>query len=273
MKLALAQLRVVGGNPEANLARAERAIHEAAAGDAQLVVLPEALDCGWTHRSAQQLADHIPGGAPCERLRAAAERARIHVCAGLTERAGDLLFNAAVLFAPDGELLVHHRKIYELDIARDLYETGNRLAVADSSLGKMGVMICADAFAPALSISRTLGLMGARLILSPCAWAVPPDHDQAREPYGQLWRDCYGPVAREFGLWVAGASNVGPINDGPWAGRKCIGCSLVVGPDGRAAAQGPYGEDAEALLFVDCALDQSSARRNRHLISADRARC
>ena len=33
---------------------------------------------------------------------------------------------------------------------------------------------------------HALGRMGARLLLSPCAWAVDADHDNAREPYGEL---------------------------------------------------------------------------------------
>ena len=80
---------------------------------------------------------------------------------------------------------------------------------------------------------------------------MPADHDQRSEPYGRLWRDCYGTVAREFPLSIAGASNVGLITAGEWSGRKCIGCSLVVGPGGAPILEGPYGEDAEALLFVD----------------------
>ena len=103
-------------------------------------------------------------------------------------------------------------------------------------------------------ISRTLALMGAQIIVSPCAWAVPADHDQAREPYGALWRGCYGGVARDHRIWIAGASNVGPITAGAWAGRKCIGCSLVVGPEGESVAQAPYGENAESLLIVDVSL-------------------
>ena len=93
--------------------------------------------------------------------------------------------------------------------------------------------------------------MGADLILSPCAWAVPADHDNRKEPYGQLWRDNYGPVARDFRLWIAGASNVGWITAGPWQGRKCIGCSLVVDPSGKPVLEGPYGPDAETILNVD----------------------
>ena len=93
--------------------------------------------------------------------------------------------------------------------------------------------------------------MGAQVILSPCAWAVPADHDNARVPYGWRWLECYCPVARDFQLWIAGCSNVGGINDGPWQGRQCIGNSLVVNPQGEPVLRGPYGMDAEALLFAD----------------------
>ena len=95
--------------------------------------------------------------------------------------------------------------------------------------------------------------MGARVVLSPCAWAVPPDHDQVREPYGSLWRRCYGTVARDHGVWIAGASSVGPITDGPWLGHQCIGCSLVVDARGAVVLEGPYGNDADALLLVPVA--------------------
>jgi len=110
-------------------------------------------------------------------------------------------------------------------------------------------MICADAFADGLVISRTLGHMGARLILSPCAWAVPPHFDQAGEPYGKLWRDSYGPPAREFGMTIAGCSNTGPVTAGEWSGWNCIGCSLVVGPDGTLAQAG-YGVEEMLLVSV-----------------------
>lgn len=250
-KLALVQMRVEGGAKESNLARAERFIAQAAAGGAQVVLLPEALDLGWTHRSARTDAGEIPEGESCARLCTAAKRHGIYVCAGLIERAGESRFNAAVLIGPRGDVLLHHRKINELDIAHDMYAIGDRLGVAHTPLGPLGLMICADAFANGQVVSRTLGLMGAKLILSPCAWAMPADHDNVREPYGQLWLDNYGPVARDFRLWIAGCSNVGWINDGPWSGRKCIGCSLAMGPDGTPALRGPYGVEAETILMLD----------------------
>ncbi|MDZ4404257.1 carbon-nitrogen hydrolase family protein [Prosthecobacter sp.] len=259
-KLALAQMPVIGGRVEENLRCASQSIAQAAAAGAAIVLLPEALDCGWCHSSALAAAGSIPDGNACLRLREAAKSHHIHVCAGLIERADDQLFNSAVLISPEGEVLLHHRKLNELAMAHHLYACGDCLAVAHTPLGTLGLMICADGFAPGQSISRALGMMGAQIILSPCAWAVPPDHDNVKEPYGQLWLDHYGVVAKEFGLWIAGASNVGLVSEGEWSGHKCIGCSLVMAPDGKPALSGPYGVDADGLLLVDIELSAQPLR-------------
>ncbi len=241
---------VLPGDMAGNLARAADRIATAAARGADVVLLPEALDCGWAHPSARHLAGPVPEGDPCRLLRLAAQQRGVFVCAGLVERVGSQFFNAAVLIDPRGRVILQHRKIYELEFARKLYACGDRLGVVETPWGKAGLMICADAFAPGQVISRTLGLMGARFILSPCAWAVPADHDPQREPYGQLWLDNYGPVVRDFGLTIAGCSNVGPVTAGEWAGRKCIGSSLVCSPVVPVAARGTYGDSADEILMV-----------------------
>ncbi len=254
MRLALAQLLVLPGDRTGNLARALAAIDEAARHGADLVLLPEALPLGWMAQDTGKHAEAIPDGPTCLALRDAAACAGVLVCTGLVERAGAHVYNAAVLIDGDGRVVLHHRKLNELDIAQDLYARGDRLGVVDTRLGRIGLMICADAFADGEVVSRTLALMGAELIVSPCAWAVPPDHDNALTPYGDLWRRCYGVVARDHQVWIAGASSVGPITDGPWQGHRCIGCSLVVGPDGAPALEGPYGADADLLLYADVVL-------------------
>lgn len=250
-KLAMVQMKVIPGDQPGNLARACQWVQEARRHNAALAVLPEALTTGWTHPSARESAEEIPGGEAAATFQRLARETGMFLCAGLVERKDGALYNSAILLNPAGELLLHHRKINELDIAHPLYGLGDRLGVVSTPLGRLGIMICADGFAPGLAISRCLGLMGADLILSPCAWAVPADHDQQRDPYGRLWRDSYGPVAQEFGLWIAGVSNVGPLTAGPWAGRRCIGCSMLVNPSGMVELQGPYGEEAEALLLAE----------------------
>lgn len=250
-KLALAQMTVVGGQVDANLARARAMVGDAARKGAEVVLLPEALDAGWTHPASPALAESVPEGRACRTFIASAREHGVYVCAGLTERSGDKVYNAAVLVSPDGAVLLHHRKLNELEIGHDVYGQGDRLAVAKTPLGTLGLMICADAAVRGQVVARSLGLMGADVILSPCAWAVPPGYDPARQPYGGMWRDCYGAVARDFRVWIAGCSNVGLIQGGPWNGHSCIGCSLVVDPEGRPVLTGPYGEQAEELLLVD----------------------
>src|SRR3989441_11346650 len=145
--MALDQTRVEGGRKEGNLRRAIERIEKAAATGAQVMVLPEAMTLGWTHSSAKQDADAIPDGDCCLRLREAARASRIYVCAGLVERAGPLIFNSAALIGPDGDLLLHHRKLNELEIAHEFYAPGDRLARSSTPLGTVGEVICADAFA------------------------------------------------------------------------------------------------------------------------------
>ncbi len=259
-KMALIQMRVVGGERSRNLSRAEAMIAEAAAHGSRLVLLPEAMDLGWTHPASRSESEPIPEGAASRSLMRAASHHDIYVCAGLTERAGERVFNSAILVGNDGRLLSLHRKIHELEIGHPYYALGDRLSVVSTELGTLGVMICADGFAKDQVISRTLGYMGADVILSPSAWAVPHDHDNGKEPYGALWKSVYGPVAEDFRIWIVGASNVGAIEAGPWAGRKCIGCSLAVGPDGKAVLQGPYGVDAETILYLDVETRERPAR-------------
>jgi predicted amidohydrolase len=249
IKLAMAQMLVEGGKPDENLGRAVEMIRRGAAEGCRVVVLPECLDVGWTHESARRLAEPIPGG-PSDRLARAARDAGIYVVAGLTERCGDRIYNAAVLIAPDGRILLKHRKINVLDIAQDLYAIGDRLSVAHTPLGTIGVNVCADNFPDSLCLGHALARMGAQVLLSPSAWAVDADHDPVAEPYGALWKGAYAALARLYEMPVVGVSNVGWITSGPWKGRKCIGCSLAIGPCGETLAEAPYGETAEVLTSV-----------------------
>ena len=246
----MGQMLVEGGNRQANLARIQTVIEEACHHGADLILLPEALDCGWCDESAREHAGKIPGDTFDALARAAADSG-VYLCAGLTERSGEKIYNSAVLISPDGDLLLKHRKVNELAIARGIYATGkSATAVCETALGTLGLMICADGFFPGQALTRSLAKSGAQLILSPCAWAVAPDHDHEREPYGCLWRDVYGRVAREHGIWIAGCSNVGEIRHGAWAGHHCIGCSMLVGPGGDIVASGSYGRAAEQVVIA-----------------------
>jgi predicted amidohydrolase len=249
-QLALIQLPVEGGNRSKNLAEAEAAVARAVREGAQVVLLPEAVDLGWTHPSALSEAQPIPEGETCRRLSALARDHRVYVCSGLIEKDGGQVFNSAVLIDPQGRVVLRHRKINELEIGHPYYSLGDRLNVYRTEFGTIGLLICADAFAKDQALLRSLAYMGADVILSPSSWAVKADHDNQKEPYGGLWRGVYIPVAKEFSVWIASASNVGWMTAGPWEGWKAIGCSMVVDHRGEVVTSGPYGVDAGAILHV-----------------------
>src|SRR6185295_3071822 len=146
-KLAMAQMRVVGGEPEKNLARAGEMIAHSAKAGAAVVLLPETLDFGWTDPSGKSRAGSIPEGETCRFLCDAAKRHRLYVCAGLVERQGDALFNSAILVDPHGQIFLHHRKLNEILPGLPSYAQGDRLGVAHTPLGTLGLMICGDGFA------------------------------------------------------------------------------------------------------------------------------
>lgn len=260
IKLALIQMKVVGGELDQNLLHAAKQIARAAGEDAHLALLPEVMDLGWTHPSAKTMAYPVPGGKTFEQLAEAAKDNKIFVVAGIVEKDGDKTYNTAVLIGPDGELLLKHRKLYELDIAHDLYDTGDRLNVCHTELGTIGLMVCADAATKDGVIQRSFGYMGADMILSPSSWAVEADHDNESNPYGNEWRRNYKSVAQEFQMWIIGVSNVGWLTAGPWKDWKCIGCSLVIDPDGKEVLQAPYGADADTIIYLDLETRERPAR-------------
>lgn len=257
-KLGMGQLLVEGGKLDENLERARTMVRRAAEAGCQIVVLPECLDLGWTDPSARECAAPIPGRQSDALCRAARE-SRIHVVGGITERDGARIYNAALLISGDGEILFKHRKINILGIAQDLYSIGDRLGVAETALGTLGLTICADNFPTSLVFSHSLARMGAQLIVSPSAWAVDADHDNGKDPYGGMWKDAYTTIARLYDVTVVGVSNVGWMTGGPWQGRKCIGCSMAVGPSG-VIAQASYGEDAEELVVVPITVTERTVK-------------
>ena len=249
-KVGMGQILVEGGDVEGNLNRAIQMIDRAAEESCKMVVLPECLDIGWTYPEIPELAQPIPGKIS-EVLSHAAKEKNIYVIAGLTEQAENHIYNAALLISPEGEILIKHRKINILKIAQDIYSIGDRLSVAHTPLGTIGINICADNFPTSQVFAHSIARMGAQILLSPSAWAVPADHDNEKEPYGSLWKGSYTTLAELYNMTIIGVSNVGWIKGGPWDGRKCIGNSIAVDSNGTLSMECPYGVTAEAFKAVE----------------------
>jgi predicted amidohydrolase len=206
------------------------------------------------------MAYGIPDGKTCRFLCNEARESSIYICAGISENDNGIIYNSAVLIDPSGNVILTHRKLNELDIAHDLYAQGDRLNVAHTRLGTIGMHICADASAAGNTLSKSLGYMGADIILSPCAWAVPPGFDNDSTPYGEPWISAYKEVSSQFDLWIIGVSNVGKIPVGPWKGWDCIGNSLAYAPGGIQVIKAPHGSAADTIVYLDIKLSKRPAR-------------
>lgn len=250
VKIAMIQMEVVFDEMERNVRHAEALVKQAAGAGAQICILPECLDFGWGNTKAGELACPIPGKVSDAYCKMAQENG-VYLVAGLTEKAGERVYNAALLISDEGEILHKHRKINVLTGVEDVYSIGDGIAVTETPFGVIGIDICADNAVQSLSIGHTLARMGAQMILSPCAWAVTPDRDPVKEPYGQEWHVPYSQLSGIYGIPVMGVSNVGKVTDGTWKGWKAIGNSIAYDSDGRILKVLPYGDEAECVEMIE----------------------
>jgi len=164
VKVALAQLDATVGDKERNLKKLERAV---AGAHADLLLAGELFLPGYMARDAfPQLSEPIDGPSVAAVLAMAQEHGT-HVVFGMAEREPDTrrLFNSSVLVAPDGKVAVY-RKVYLANFGpfeEGLYfGRGDGLTLVDTKLGKIGLLICYDAFFPELAKAYALG--GAELL-------------------------------------------------------------------------------------------------------------
>lgn len=250
VKIGMIQSLVEFSMPERNIERAERMVREAASQGAQICVLPECMDLGWGNPDAVQLAEPIHGKVSEAYVRIARQNG-VYLAAGLTERAGERVYNTALLISDEGDILMKHRKINVLTGVEDVYAIGDRIGIVDTKYGKIGMDICADNLEPCLSVGVTLGRMGADIMLSPCAWAVTPERDPVKEPYGAEWHAPYSKLSAAFSMPIVGVSNVGEVEKGSWRGWKAIGNSMAYDSDGTNITVLPYGERSECVRVVE----------------------
>jgi len=156
---------------ERNYRRAAPLIRQAADGGAKIVCTTESFLEGYSIRDKKMpladfraLAEEIPGGSYVAKLQALARELKIHLIAGLLQRAGDKTHNAAAVIGPDGRLIGTYRKQH-LGHERVRNTPGSACPTFETPYGRLGVMICADRRYPEV----TAGLVknGAEFIIVP----------------------------------------------------------------------------------------------------------
>lgn len=249
IRVGMGQLLVEGGEPIRNLERAAKMIKEARARACDIILLPECLDLAWTHPSSKTESLPVPGFYS-DQLCHQAKKNEIYVCAGLTEKYQDRVYNCAVLINACGEIILKYRKINVLKVGQEFYSIGNMLSVAETPFGIIGVNICSDNYMDGLAIGHTLARMGAQIILSPSSWTVSYATTEEHDPYGDKWIKPYSILAKSYDIVLVGTTSVGVIVGGPYEGMKMVGCSLAMGKDG-IIARGNYNEFAGELILAE----------------------
>ncbi|MDQ3911705.1 MAG: hydratase [Actinomycetota bacterium] len=221
--VACAQYAVRDGDPETNLESSVGAIRAAANAGADLVVLPELANSGCDFPSREQalkLAEKVretgenPCGPTLSAWKEVAQQSGVFVVVGFLEREGGSLYNSAAVIGPG--LFERYRKTHLWDGEKLLYEAGRDLPVFDTPLGRLGVLICYDAWFP--EAARTLALRGADLICIPAN--APNDWVPEERRRGDLTALNVHAIshANTNRLFVACANRV---RDG-YLGRSCV---------------------------------------------------
>ena len=201
---------------------------------------PTAPDCWYSRAVAHGLLPERPhrrGGDAARRkvvkkiVAAAKDRA---VAFGLVERARDhRLYNACV-YAEKGKILHVHRKVHLPTYG--IFDDGRYLAPGsafdafDTSFGKVGILICEDAWH--MASSYLLFLQNADLILCPSASPGRGLDERGEVSSLRAWQSVLEALSQLFQTYVAYCNRVG-VEDG----MSFFGGSRVVDPFGSVVAQ------------------------------------
>jgi predicted amidohydrolase len=144
LKIAAVQMDAVPAPCAERLTRAADLVAEAAGAGAQLVVLPELFNVGYAYIDALYDAVETLDGMTAGWMKAQAAQHHIHLAGTLLVREGDEVYNSALLFAPDGRMWRYDKR-YPCGWERAFFrERKDQITVAETSLGKLGLMICWD---------------------------------------------------------------------------------------------------------------------------------
>jgi nitrilase len=267
-RVACCQVEPVVLDRERTLDKLAETVTAAAGEGAELVVFPETFIpaypssrwakalAGWAEPGAKEafalLAREsvaVPGPA-CDRLAGIAREHGVWLVTGVNEvdpqRPGTI-YNALLYHAPDGTLVLHHRKLVPTNHERLVWGQGDGrgLRAVETSLGRIGGLICWENYMPLARFA--LYESGVELYIASTA----DDSDS--------WQATLVHIAREARAFVIAPSHFQRAaaypDDFPLRasldGVELLGRggSAILGPDGSYLAGPLYGE--EGILYAD----------------------
>ncbi len=143
ISLATTQLDVTPTPLAERLARAETLVARAAQAGAQLVALPELFNTGYAYRAENFALAETAGGPTAQWMKRISARLGIHLAGSLLLREGQDIYNALLLYAPDGRVW-RYDKNYPWGWERAYFRGGRGITIAETDLGSIGMMLCWD---------------------------------------------------------------------------------------------------------------------------------
>ena len=237
MRVGYFQFDPAFGEVKRNLDRVSERLAQA---ECDLLVLPELFNTGYQFVSAHEaraLAEEVPGGPTTSRLLELARDRRMHLVAGLAERAGDRVYNAAVLVGPSGLIGIYRKThlFFEETLWFSPGDTG--FPVFDIGRARVGMMVCFDWFYP--ESARTLALKGADLLAHPSNLVLPhcPDAMVTR--------------CLENHVFAVTCNRIGSEERGGKKKLAYIGASEVVTPGGTILQRAKPDQEELAVVEID----------------------
>jgi predicted amidohydrolase len=254
VRVACIQMEPIVGEKERNLRHSLSLIGKAADNGANLIVLPELCNSGYmfaTRSEAFSLAEEIPNGPTAQAWMEIAASRGLHIVAGIAERDGNSLYNAAVVIGPSGYIGTF-RKVHLWNEENLYFEPGNLgFPVFHTEIGRIGTFICYDGWFP--ESYRLCALQGADIICIPTNWVPIPGQDPKREAMANI---LVMGAAHSNSVFVAAADRVGTERGQPFLGQ-----SLIASYTGWPVA-GPASARDEEIIYADVNLADARRKRN-----------
>lgn len=244
-----------------NLSKLQENIRKCTAAGAELVVLQELHNslyfCQTENPDYFDLAETIPGPSTDYFGKLARELGVVLVLSLFEKRAAGLYHNTAAVLEKDGTIAGIYRKMHIPDdpaYYEKFYFTPGDLGFMpiQTSLGKLGVMVCWDQWFP--EAARLMALAGAELLIYPTAigWETT-DSEEEKQRQLEAWITIQRSHAIANGLPVISCNRVGHEVDpfGETGGIQFWGNSFVAGTQGEILAQASNQQEENLLVDVD----------------------
>lgn len=257
-------------NRDANMRKIALNIRQCASEGAQLVVLQELHNslyfCQTEETTLFDLAETIPGESTDFYGKLAGELGIVLVTSLFERRAPGLYHNTAVVFDTDGSMAGKYRKMHIPDdpaYYEKFYFTPGDLGFKpiETSLGKLGVLICWDQWYP--EAARLMALSGAQLLIYPTAigWESSDPEDEKNRQLG-AWVISQRAHAVANGIPVISVNRVGwePDPSKQTNGITFWGNSFVAGPQGELIFEAPNNQEVIKTVEVNLTRSENVRR-------------